>query len=114
MISLLAASNKEINMSSAQQLLFTALRCDIDNLHHLATTADIVSDISQFIHVLQRERGASTIYLASKGKRFKTRRTTYLAHSQAAEASMRLRLEALSQEARPQATARSGPKKAFV
>ena len=93
-------------MSSAQQLLLTALRCDIDNLNHLATTADIVSDISQFIHVLQRERGASTIYLASKGKRFKTRRATYLQHSQAAEASMRQRLEALSQESRPQATAR--------
>lgn len=73
-------------MSSAQQLLLTALRCDIDNLNHLATTADIVSDVSQFIHVLQRERGASTIYLASKGKRFKTRRATYLQHSQAAEA----------------------------
>ena len=60
-------------MSSAQQLLLTALRCDIDNLNHLATTADIVSDVSQFIHVLQRERGASTIYLASKGKRFMCR-----------------------------------------
>ena len=93
-------------MSSAQQLLFTALRCDSDNLHHLATTADLVSDRSQFSQVLQRERGASTIYLASKGKRFKTRRITYLQHSQAAEASMRQRLETLSQEARPQATAR--------
>ncbi|WP_404377008.1 nitrate- and nitrite sensing domain-containing protein [Vreelandella aquamarina] len=93
-------------MSSAQQLLLTALRCDIDNLHHLAATADIVSDISRFIHMLQRERGASTIYLASKGKRFKTRLTTYVQHSQAAEAAMRQRLAALGQEARPQATAR--------
>ncbi|XUO83444.1 nitrate- and nitrite sensing domain-containing protein [Halomonas sp. KM007] len=93
-------------MSSAQQLLLTALRCDIDNLHHLATTADIVSDISQFIHVLQRERGASTIYLASQGKRFKARRATYLEHSQSAEAAMRQRLEALGQEVRSQAEAR--------
>ena len=93
-------------MSSAQQLLLTALRCDIDNLHHLATTADIVSDISQFIHVLQRERGASTIYLASQGKRFKARRATYLEHSQSAEAAMRQRLEALGQEVRSQAAAR--------
>ncbi|KHJ52164.1 response regulator receiver protein [Vreelandella venusta] len=93
-------------MSSAQQLLLTALRCDIDNLHHLATTADIVSDISQFIHVLQRERGASTIYLASQGKRFKARRATYLEHSQSAEAAMRQRLETLGQEVRAQAEAR--------
>lgn len=60
-------------MSSAQQLLLTALRCDIDSLHHLATTSEIVGDISGFIHALQRERGASTIYLVSKGKRFATR-----------------------------------------
>lgn len=93
-------------MSSAQQLLLTAIRCDIDNLTHLATTADIVGDISRFIHMLQRERGASTIYLVSQGQRFKTRRDTYRQHSQQAETLMRQRLEALSQEARPQAAAR--------
>lgn len=93
-------------MSSAQQLLLTALRCDIDNLRHLATTSDIVGDISRFIHVLQRERGASTIYLVSKGKRFKTRRMAYLQESQEAETLMRQRLEALSHEAKPQAAAR--------
>lgn len=93
-------------MSSAQQLLLTAIRCDIANLTHLATTADIVGDISRFIHVLQRERGASTIYLASQGQRFKTRRDSYRQHSQQAETLMRQRLEALSQEARPQAAAR--------
>ncbi|MGE6607390.1 nitrate- and nitrite sensing domain-containing protein [Halomonas sp. NPDC076908] len=93
-------------MSSAQQLLLTAIRCDIDNLTHLATTADIVGDISRFIHMLQRERGASTIYLVSRGQRFKTRRDTYRQHSQQAETLMRQRLEALSHEARPQAAAR--------
>lgn len=93
-------------MSSAQQLLLTAIRCDIDNLTHLATTADIVGDISHFIHMLQRERGASTIYLVSQGQRFKTRRDTYRLHSQQAETLMRQRLQALSQEARPQAAAR--------
>lgn len=93
-------------MSSAQQLLLTALRCDIDSLRHLATTSDIVGDISRFIHVLQRERGASTIYLVSKGKRFKTRRTTFMQHSQEAELLMRQRLAMLSQEARPQSAAR--------
>ncbi|MGM0832841.1 MAG: nitrate- and nitrite sensing domain-containing protein [Pseudomonadota bacterium] len=93
-------------MSSAQQLLLTALRCDIDSLHHLATTSEIVGDISGFIHALQRERGASTIYLVSKGKRFATRRKEYVERSQVAEAVMRQRLEALTKEARPQAAAR--------
>ncbi|WP_085918189.1 nitrate regulatory protein [Halomonas sp. CSM-2] len=93
-------------MSSAQQLLLTAKRCDIDNLTHLATTCDIVGDISHFIHMLQRERGASTVFLVSQGSRFKERRATYRQHSQDAEALMRRRLEALSKEARPQAAAR--------
>lgn len=93
-------------MSSAQQLLLTALRCDIDSLHHLATTSEIVGDISGFIHALQRERGASTIYLVSKGKRFATRRKEFVQHSQEAETVMRQRLEALTEEARPQAAAR--------
>lgn len=93
-------------MSSAQQLLLTAKRCDIDNLTHLATTCEIVGDISHFIHMLQRERGASTIFLVSQGKRFKQRRATYQQHSQDAEALMRRRLETLSEEVRPQAAAR--------
>lgn len=93
-------------MSSAQQLLLTAIRCDIDNFRYLTAASEIVADISRFIHVLQRERGASTIYLASQGQRFKTRRQTYLNKSKEAEALMRKRLEALSQEARPQAAAR--------
>lgn len=93
-------------MSPAQQLLLTAIRCDIDNLTHLATTSEIVADISRFIHVLQRERGASTIYLVSQGKRFKTRRRDYLRHSQEVEILMRQRLEALTQEVRPQGAAR--------
>lgn len=93
-------------MSSAQQLLLTAKRCDIDNLTHLATTCEIVGDISHFIHMLQRERGASTIYLVSQGTRFQARLATYRQHSQDAEALMRRRLEALIQEARPQAAAR--------
>ncbi|SDO11530.1 nitrate regulatory protein [Vreelandella arcis] len=93
-------------MSSAQQLLLTAKRCDIDNLTHLATTCEIVGDISHFIHMLQRERGASTIFLVSQGVRFKQRRATYQQHSQDAEALMRRRLEALGEEARPQAAAR--------
>ncbi|MGO2241062.1 MAG: nitrate- and nitrite sensing domain-containing protein [Halomonas sp.] len=93
-------------MSSAQQLLLTAIRCDIDSLSHLATTADIVGDISRFIHMLQRERGASTVYLASQGRRFKARRDSYRQHSEQAETLMRQRLGALSEEARPQAAAR--------
>ncbi|MBE0463486.1 MAG: nitrate- and nitrite sensing domain-containing protein [Halomonadaceae bacterium] len=93
-------------MSSAQQLLLTAIRCDIDNLTHLATTSEIVADISRFIHVLQRERGASTIYLVSQGSRFKTQRRDYLKHSQEAEILMRQRLEVLTQEVRPQGAAR--------
>ncbi|MFI0472625.1 nitrate- and nitrite sensing domain-containing protein [Halomonas sp. HMF6819] len=93
-------------MASGRTLLLMALRFDIDNLRHLAAACDMVGDISRFIHVLQRERGASTIYLASKGKQFATRRTEFMACSQQAEALMRTRLEALCEKPRPEAGAR--------
>lgn len=93
-------------MSSAQQLLLTAIRSEVEHFTHLAMASAIVGDISRFIHRLQRERGASTIYLASRGQRFAERRTRYLADSREAEAIMRERLEALSAEARPQASPR--------
>lgn len=91
-------------MSSGHPLLLRALRLDIDNLRHLAVTANLVGDISRFIHVLQRERGASTLYLGSQGRQFADRREAFVIASQQAGTLMRHRLETLVEEARPQAT----------
>ncbi|MFG6666209.1 nitrate- and nitrite sensing domain-containing protein [Halomonas sp. HNIBRBA4712] len=93
-------------MSSGRKLLLTALRFDIESLRHLAASCDMVGDISRFIHALQRERGASTIYLASKGAQFAARRQTFVEEVSAAEALIRSRLEEFAEAPHPQATGR--------
>ncbi|WP_346797198.1 nitrate- and nitrite sensing domain-containing protein [Halomonas sp. Bachu 37] len=93
-------------MPSPHYLLLAAKRCDIDDLTHLATTCDIVGDISRFIHVLQRERGAANIYLASNGNQFGSRCDVSVEESQAAEAQLRKRLDAMSRDSRPLVGAR--------
>src|SRR3954467_10356909 len=42
----------------------------MDELERLAHTSEFVGVIGRFIHALQRERGMSTIFLASRGERF--------------------------------------------
>ncbi|QJQ97168.1 nitrate- and nitrite sensing domain-containing protein [Vreelandella populi] len=78
-------------MTPAERLLLAAKRCEIDNLEHLATTCEIVGDISRFIHALQKERGASNIYLASCGERFATRREERIVESLRNEQAIRQR-----------------------
>lgn len=82
-------------MTPAQRLLQAAERCDIDDLGHLATACGIVGDISRFIHVLQKERGASNVFLASGGQRFVERRRERIEECHATEAAMRQRLGSL-------------------
>ncbi|EWH02261.1 nitrate regulatory protein [Halomonas sp. BC04] len=82
-------------MTPAEDLLLAAKRCEIDDLLHLATICELVGDISHFIHVLQKERGASNIYLASRGERFADRRREHVQDCRAMEQAMRQRLDIL-------------------
>lgn len=94
-------------MTPAERLLLTAKRCEIDDLEHLTAACDIVGDVSRFVHALQKERGASNVYLASQGQRFAERRRERIAESQATEQALRVRLDALGDSAgRPATTAR--------
>ena len=55
---------------SASALVLRAKQLEIDAVRHLASQAELVDVIGQLIQGLQRERGASSIYLASKAQRF--------------------------------------------
>lgn len=57
-------------MKTAQDFLLAAKHCEIDALEHLRTTCELVTGLSELIHHLQRERGASNVYLGSAGQRF--------------------------------------------
>lgn len=55
---------------SASRLVLHAKQLEIEAVRHLAGRAELVDVLGQLIHALQRERGASSTYLASQGQRF--------------------------------------------
>ena len=91
---------------SIATLVLRAKQLEIAAAHQLARRADLVDAIGQLIHALQRERGASSIWLASAGTRFGDERTALVAECRQAQARVR---DAFAQhaEAAQGATARS-------
>jgi len=57
-------------MPAALKFLLAARRCEIHGLEQLALTCQLVSAIGQLVHMLQRERGVSSVVAASRGARF--------------------------------------------
>ncbi len=55
---------------SAEKVILTAKQHKIEELNSLASSTVFVEVISNLVHSLQAERGASSLYLASAGKRF--------------------------------------------
>ena len=55
---------------SVSSLVLRSRQLEIDAVHHLASRAALVDGVGQLIEGLQRERGASGVYLASKAQRF--------------------------------------------
>lgn len=55
---------------SVSNLVLRSKQLEIDAVRHLASRAELVDVIGQLIQGLQRERGASGAYLASKAQRF--------------------------------------------
>jgi hypothetical protein len=84
-------------MNSAQDFLLAAKRCEIHALEQLSLTCELVKDVSGLIHVLQRERGASNVYLGSRGSRFQHLLSQHIAGSKAAEVEVRRRFVKLDQ-----------------
>jgi len=55
---------------SVSNLVLRSKQLEIDAVRHLASRAELVDVVGQLIQGLQRERGASGVYLASRGQRF--------------------------------------------
>jgi hypothetical protein len=75
---------------SVSRLVLQAKRQEIDAVRQLAGRAEFVDVIGQLIHALQRERGASSTYLASKGQRFADVRRAALEAARPIEAELRV------------------------
>jgi len=86
-------------MKSVVDYLAAARQCEIRALERLHAACELVSDIARLVHVLQKERGSSSVFLASGGRRFADQRSQRIAECLGAEAALRERLAALEPEA---------------
>lgn len=74
---------------TAENIVLVAKQHQIEELKRLASTAHFVEVISNLIHSLQAERGASSLYLASSGLRFKETRQEIIQESRLLESRLR-------------------------
>ena len=56
-------------MDTALHFLSAARQCEINELQQLLRTSSLVRTLAELIHALQKERGLSSIWLASQGSR---------------------------------------------
>ena len=82
-------------MKSALGFLVAAKRCEIQGLEQLEVTSGLVKGVCEFVHVLQKERGTSNVFLASRGQRFGEQRQTRIEASVQMEAAVRAQFDQL-------------------
>lgn len=87
-------------MNSALNFLVAARQCEISELETLALTSELVGVIGRLVHALQRERGISNVYLASRGVRFGEALQQQATDGAAVQAQVLTRLDALDTDAR--------------
>lgn len=78
---------------SVPYTVFVAKQLEIQALKRLKTRSNMVGVIGHMIHVLQSERGASSIYLAFSGKRFESTRLELIREAETVESSLREKIE---------------------
>jgi hypothetical protein len=90
-----ALASKVLTSSNCVNLALTfflaARRSEMQGLAQLRATGDLVRDMSEWVHRLQRERGASNLYLASRGQRFGSQREQCVSDSTTLEVAVRER-----------------------
>jgi AmiR/NasT family two-component response regulator len=74
---------------TTSEFILRARQLDLQAMQHLAERATLVELIGQLVHALQGERGATSIYLASGGRRFEAERTEAMARAAPAQQTLR-------------------------
>ena len=74
---------------TTEQFLLAAKQAELITLQHLASNCQIVAQISDLIHQLQRERGISNIYLASHSGHYSNERAAQLPQTFTSEQQLR-------------------------
>lgn len=76
-------------MKSVLRFLIAARQGEITELQQFASAMALTHLLGLLVHALQRERGASNIWLTSEGALFAAERAEFIAHSDAAMAEVR-------------------------
>ena len=79
---------------SVSQIVLIAKQREIEELRRVMSTALLVGITGHMIHVLQSERGASSIFLASSGKRFADTRRELVNEAKTVEKLLRKQIAA--------------------
>ncbi|MGY5955677.1 nitrate- and nitrite sensing domain-containing protein [Kosakonia sp. BK9b] len=58
------------NSSTTIRFLLASRQCELNNLRYLLQSGELVGNISQLVHMLQRERGTSNMFLCAKDGQF--------------------------------------------
>lgn len=74
---------------SVHDIVLAAKQHEIEELRQLDSKAKLAGVIGHLVHSLQMERGASSIYLASEGKRFATIRSELITENELLESKLR-------------------------
>ncbi|MGC1522471.1 MAG: nitrate- and nitrite sensing domain-containing protein, partial [Steroidobacteraceae bacterium] len=85
----------------ALRFLRSAQSCRARDLAQLSILGDLVKILSELIHALQKERGASSIYLGSNGTVFADRLCARAADSRGLEERMRSHFDRLDEKLAP-------------
>lgn len=78
-----------------KRFLLSAKHQEIQALQHLSSNCRTVKAVKELIHQLQRERGASNVFLGSKGERFAQQRLSQVEASELDEQNLRSLLKSL-------------------
>jgi Nitrate and nitrite sensing/ANTAR domain len=79
----------------------SARLCRARDLKQLSILSELVKGIGELIHALQKERGASSIYLGSNGAHLADRLVAHVAESRSVEARVRARLAQVDEKLGP-------------
>ncbi len=58
------------NSSTTIRFLLASRQCELNSLRYLLQSGELVGKISQLVHMLQRERGTSNMFLCSADSQF--------------------------------------------
>lgn len=86
-------------MDGVREFLLAAKHAQMRLLEQLSLSCELVATVSALVHALQRERGASNMFLASKGERFVTELGGFRADVAPCETALRAALARLDTDA---------------